>query len=122
MLRRWCAVALESGTRTLASYPKHGACGPAGVPAIECVVCWDKADSADAWRIVENLYLDLSDRAPDCMAATATPQMPGQCPWLGVVILPSWWASPFARDAHWLGDAERCLAWAIIDAATPDEI
>lgn len=87
-------------------------------PVVECVVCWDAADAATAWRGLESLYLGLSDRHAAAMAATEAPAMPQKTPWLGVVILPSWVVTPFPAAARWMGDAERCIAWAIIDQAT----
>ena len=97
--------------------------GWGGAPAVECVVCWDEGESEKAWKSLESMYLDLSDKAPDMMAANAAPECPSPVPWLGVVILPSWFATPFLCAAHWMGDAERCLAWAIMDAVkTPDRI
>jgi hypothetical protein len=39
--------------------------------------------------------------------------MPAAVPWLGVLLLPTAVAAREAMD--WLGDYERCLAWAILE-------
>jgi hypothetical protein len=44
-----------------------------------------------------------------------SPEMPGELPWLGMVILPGL-ALSAQSDVSWLGDFERCLAFTILDS------
>lgn len=60
-------------------------------------------------RGAAKLWGDLISAA---QAAHSMPPMPG-APWLAVVLHPSLIAFPDA--SHWLGDFERCVAWAWID-------
>lgn len=68
-------------------------------PIVTCGLALD--DATVVWRGLQRLMPD------------APCQMPTTMPWLGVVILPT---AALAADAtDWLGDAERCIAWTMIE-------
>lgn len=50
-----------------------------------------------------------------CTGGAIQAEMPPVTPWLGVVIHPVALLAPAALN--WLGDAERCIAWALIEEA-----
>lgn len=81
--------------------------GPA--PLVMNVVTWDPAVAAGAWSGIERPYLDLSDRWPQLMAATAAPEMPAAVPWLATLILPDMMRIG-REDVSWLADFEQCMA------------
>ena len=86
-------------------------------PVVTCGLAWTPAGAAEAWPAIEELYLQVSDRAPQLMAATKVAEQPNALPWLAVVILPP--IHTLRReDIGWLGDFERCLAWAILERAS----
>ena len=51
------------------------------------VVCCASSESESAWKLIERVYLQLSDQAPQLIAATASPDQP-RLPWLATVLLP----------------------------------
>ena len=86
-------------------------------PLVTCGLAWTPEGAAEAWPAIEELYLQISDRAPQLMAATKVAEQPNALPWLAVVILPP--IHTLRReDIGWLGDFERCLAWAILERAS----
>lgn len=48
-----------------------------------------------------------------CTGGRVQAEMPSATPWLGIVIHPVTLLAPAALS--WLGDAERCIAWALIE-------
>lgn len=86
-------------------------------PLVTCGVVWHHASSEALWDHIERLYLQVSESGGGAMlgggALAAEPVMPGSVPWLAVILLPGIIAHPDA--AAWLGDFERCYAWALIE-------
>ena len=76
---------------------------------MNCGVARDDTAADELWPILEQFYLDLTDRPPWSSANWATPSKPSETPWLVSILV----APPdvFAQ-AKWLSDVERCLAWA----------
>ena len=81
-------------------------------PLVTCGLAWTDAD-AGIWRVLEELYLELTDKHPRMMAPAQIPEKPGALPWLGVVLLPAL-LNQRPADVGWLGDFERSLAWTIL--------
>jgi len=85
-------------------------------PLVTCVLAVD--DPPAAWHAIGTL---LSDRSIAALALNhryhgAMPlSMPASLPWLAVMIHPT--VAVEAAALPWLGDLERCLAWAIIEDA-----
>lgn len=84
-------------------------------------VAWDANSASALWECLETTYLSLGDamgRAGilDESLSVATDQ-PKTVPWCAALILPGM-AKVALSDAHWLGDFERCLAWALIESAS----
>jgi hypothetical protein len=69
---------------------------------------------AEAWPAIEKLYLDLSDSRPELVAPGKEAEKPSSLPWLAVVVLP-FILNQSHDDVAWLGDFERCMAWAILE-------
>lgn len=73
------------------------------MPLSRCCVCWEAAASERAWETIEQ---------------TAPPEVvlhrPRGVPWLAVDLLPSVLDVPKERLLE-LADAERCVAWALIE-------
>lgn len=91
------------------------------VPRPPLVTCWLAASpegAAAAWADAERLYLALSEATGPLGRAqrdlgTEWPAQPAELPWLAVLTLPGLAFAPAA--AQWLGDFERCLAWALLE-------
>jgi hypothetical protein len=87
--------------------------------AVLCGLAWTSAGSAEVWTALERVHHQTSDalaRAGALAESVAqSPEMPGELPWLGVVILPGL-ATSAQSDVSWLGDFERCLAQTILNS------
>jgi hypothetical protein len=80
---------------------------------VTSAMAWTVEGEAVAWPAVEALYLNLSDRHPRLFAPAKEAIRPASLPWLAVVLLPSL-LNQSRNDVGWLGDFERCMAWAIL--------
>jgi len=78
-------------------------------PWVICATCWDLAISGQAWSNIMALGKALG------LPGVASPIT--DVPWLVAAITPGVNALPLA-DIMALGDAERCIAWALIVTAT----
>lgn len=67
-----------------------------------------KDESENGWKLIEKLYLDLSDSMPEIMAAGSAPVKPESFPWLGTVILPPFVMMP-RESAGFIGHMETCF-------------
>jgi len=77
------------------------------------VVAWTQAGETIAWTTIENLFITEAFRVPALVARGTVSEMPLSLPWVSVVLLQAMAYQP--RDTVlWLGDFERCLAWAIV--------
>jgi hypothetical protein len=87
--------------------------------AVFCGLASTTAGAAWVWPALERVHHDTGDamaRAGVLADSLAnSPEMPGDLPWLGVVILPGL-ATSAQSDVSWLGDFERCLAFTILDS------
>lgn len=84
-------------------------------PLVTCFVCWDRARATPLWDIVlAQIPVLARDFPPGFLPATLPPR-PVHVPWLATLAWPTLLLDPDA--AFWLGDFERCLAWALITAA-----
>lgn len=79
-------------------------------PCIHMTICVDDEDAGWAWKTVQRVYHEVTDmldfRAMDWELA----RQPETTPWCAVVLE---WLNE--HEALWLGDFERCLAWAWIN-------
>lgn len=77
------------------------------------IVIFGVADTEEAaqeiWPQLEGMYLRITDSGPFARANFAAPRMPDTLPWCcAVTIMPD-------QAMEWLGDLERCMAWAWLD-------
>ena len=87
------------------------------LPLVTCACAWAPVSVAELWDCTENLYHRITEQGGGVMLAegalAASPEQPEALPWLAVVLH---LGLGFARNhADWLGDFERCLAWALIE-------
>ena len=87
-------------------------------PIVTGGVVWRPEAEAAVWSGLEGLYFQLNESLPALYPHGAEARKPGSLPWLAVVTLPSL-LNQARSDVGWLGDFERCLAWALIQAASP---
>lgn len=85
-------------------------------PIVLCAVSWDPATAEMMWSHIERVYLDLGD-TPSRVAPGKLAERPESTPWLAVVILPTILLES-RNDISWLGDFERCFAWALLEKGT----
>lgn len=88
---------------------------PEGNPLVTCFCCWQPQGEARFWAFV-GAFIDGQRR--DFLAGFlpgGMPRRPQAVPWLAVLIWPGLALHPDA--VGWLGDLERCVAWALIPAA-----
>jgi hypothetical protein len=78
-------------------------------PLVTCGVADTDQAAAEVWPALESMYLKITDRQPFAGAGSQAPKMPVYLPWLSVVLV---FPSP---AVEWLGDFERCLAWAWLE-------
>lgn len=76
-------------------------------------VC-DKPSDTDAWDCIERLYLGLTDEGQLAAADLAPPRKPASTPWCAVIL--DTHSAKNIEQMDWLGDFERCLAWAYLDS------
>ena len=79
---------------------------------VTCGLCWDIRGAGLIWGVVNGLYLHLVAAIEAAPAHAA--MIPGRVPWLAVVLLPGV-AAQRNEDISWLGDFERCMAFAILN-------
>ncbi|HET8627032.1 MAG TPA: hypothetical protein VFL91_06415 [Thermomicrobiales bacterium] len=108
--------------------------GARDIPLVTGLVCWRAAASADAWGQMAELMAEVGAAAGAPLPPPSGP--PPRVPWLAVMLWPT-----IALDRRnfeveavvrrldepvddrvaldiavsWLGDAERCVAWALIE-------
>jgi hypothetical protein len=83
---------------------------PVNAPIVTCILANREPDDT-AWKIAEQLYLNLSDTRP--YFGDALPDKPPSVPWLAVILI---------RDSpalEWLEDFELCYAWFLLENAAP---
>lgn len=81
-------------------------------PWIVSLTCWDESASDTAWAIVPTIA-EAAGLTRD--SAWRTPHRP-PAPWLVTAIMPAI-SEVAVKDIIALGDAGRCIAWAMIEAA-----
>lgn len=72
------------------------------VPLVAGVIAKNAMDLIGAWRLA-------------CEVGNADIAMPLSAPWLAVYMYPTVASDP--ESLGWLGDLERCIAWAIMETA-----
>lgn len=77
------------------------------------VVDGDQQRSDEVWQFVQSHYLEMTDFGNLAAADFATPQQPSETPWCAIILTPLTGTDLASRD--WLGDFERCLAWAWLE-------
>ncbi len=76
-----------------------------------CWLCWDIAVGEAIWGEVFDTYLKVTALLPEVPAESAA--MPDSIPWLAVMLLPGI-TQQTQDNIAWLGDFERCMAFAIL--------
>lgn len=96
----------------------------AGIPVVDCMVCWMDEVAKTMWDYHERFYFDLSDTMMQDMAATEAPSMPRETPWCAVILMASISKLPpdMGDAIRNVGEIERIISWAIIDDATDGEV
>jgi hypothetical protein len=84
-------------------------------PLVTIGVAATLADADAIWPGLEQLYRSITDRSPLALADFRETRCPDRLPWCGVVLLPPLLLPPHPPALKWLGDFERCLAWAWLD-------
>jgi hypothetical protein len=74
-------------------------------PIVIGAVAWQTEYAATIWSALEIMAKQFG--------ATKKPTLPATLPWLAVLLLPT--AEAWGDAMQWLGDYERCLAWAILE-------
>lgn len=82
-------------------------------PIVLCAVAWDPSTAERIWHDIERTYLQMGDR-PHEIAPAALAEMPATLPWCAVIILPTIMLEA-RTEVGWIGDFERCFAWALIE-------
>lgn len=78
------------------------------VPLVMFGLADSPESAAEIWTQLESLYLSLTDSGPFAAVNFAAPKQPS-LPWCAAAtILPD-------PAMHWLGDFERCIAWAWLE-------
>jgi hypothetical protein len=62
------------------------------------------------WPKIEKLYLKIGDLPGVRSADFAAPHRPERTPWCAVIVI-----ACALEETQWVGDFERCLAWAFLD-------
>jgi len=81
------------------------------IAIVSCGVAHTEAAEAEIWPAIERMYLEFSDHVFENLTRNwKAPHMPDRMPWLAVVLLGP--VPHLLRCCEWLGDWERCMAWA----------
>jgi hypothetical protein len=87
-----------------------------------CGLAWTAQGAIDVWQALEPLYLTTSEalaqmiRLPDSVLSESV--VPKTLPWQAVVLLPGAYMAINQDDISWMGDFERCFAWAILESGS----
>ncbi len=82
------------------------------VPLVTIGIAATAQQANEIWPALESLYLQLTDRPPFAGIDWRAPRQPERLPWVAAVIV-----GPMpAHVASMIGDFERCLAWAWVEA------
>ena len=75
------------------------------------------ATAPEMWDALTGIYCNLTDQVPQMLApgVDAMPKMPESTPWLAALLLPAGLLFTTREDLSWMGDFERCLAWALLE-------
>lgn len=79
-------------------------------PLISGFCCWRSSRAAGYWALVG---ASVHQFAAASLPARLPPR-PATTPWLAILLWPSFIADP--GPLGWLGDFERCVAWALIES------
>ena len=80
-------------------------------PVVFCVLCTNEAMTRAAWDLMSRLSLRFLDGPLG--AQMAAKEATVYTPWLAVLLMPGAVVAPDA--SAWIGDFQRCLAWALIE-------
>jgi hypothetical protein len=86
-------------------------------PLATCAVIWTTEHEQQVWESMEKLHLQIAESGDGAMLASgalaASPDKPASLPWLAIVLLPG--SAFYPQHMNWLGEFERCLAWAFLE-------
>jgi hypothetical protein len=82
-------------------------------PLVVCVMAETPAQHAPSWKLAQSMYLEFTDAPEVAKMDWEAPREPTSLPWLAVTLTGT--ARDMAEAADWLGDFERCMAWAILE-------
>lgn len=84
---------------------------PGARPCITVGVAANDSEADVVWPHLEQLYLRVTDLPGLRAADFEPPRRPVSTPWVVAVVIA---AGP--AEAYWMGDFERCLAWAYLES------
>jgi hypothetical protein len=82
-------------------------------PITSGMLAWTLDGEAEAWTTIERLYLTAVFNLPTLASPGAVLKKPSSVPWLAVVRLAGVANQP-REIFSWLGEFDRCMAWAIL--------
>lgn len=82
-----------------------------GVPAVTFAIAASEQYSDAIWSEFEKFYLTITDLPGHRAADWKSPKKPSPAPWVAAVIV-----SPLHSTDSWIGDFERCVAWAFMES------
>jgi hypothetical protein len=92
------------------------AVGMSKTPYVMAVACWDPAMADEAWEMVRQCYMPLRHALEKIgLWAPLSPTPPDGGAWLAVCLTPHITQLPDDRLSM-LGDMERCIYWALVEA------
>lgn len=83
------------------------------LPLVTCFCYWGDGDGARFWAVVGTQLDTIRQQFPRGTMPARLPRLPRIVPWLSVLIWPTAAIDPEALG--WLGDFERCVAWALVE-------
>lgn len=83
------------------------------LPLVTCFCHWGPGDGARFWAVVGTQLDTIRQGFPRGALPDRLPRRPRASPWLAVLVWPTALRDPEALG--WLGDFERCVAWALIE-------
>ena len=84
--------------------------GPRYEPQVTGFVCADAAHSERMWGVAGGGIAAFHGKHPNLVPLRHMPPRPATAPWLAVLL----WPTINGDASTWLGDFERCFAWALI--------
>ena len=81
------------------------------IPAVTFAVAATAQYADEVWAEFESFYLSITDTPGHRSSDWSAAKKPESPPWIAVVIV-----EPFEAAESWIGDFERCIAWAFVES------